>query len=476
MKKVFAVVLSLLVVFVLCSCGDTTEAPQTTDAVSNQATTTSSTVAEDEILENTTPPEDTNVCTHLWKQWVEKTKATCQTSGIKERNCLNCNTTEREKIKATDHEESDWTVEKVAKVGEDGLKYTKCIYCGKRMRQEQIPAIKEEHRHAVAQWVATKTPDCTNSGTQNGICSCGQTLETKAIAKLGHIPVTDKGVAATCTVNGLTEGSHCSVCDAVIVEQKSTDKLPHTEVVDKAVAATCTSEGLTEGSHCSVCDTVINKQKTVAKAAHTFVNGTCYCGATESLEFTLSSNSKYYILTGIGGYTGTVIKIPETYNGLPVEEIAANAFRANTSITSVRFNDAIIKIGGYAFYNCSNLSQDLNFPDSLKEIGDCAFKGCNKLPRVSLGSSMQVIGEGAFQSCSLLKTLTIPASMKKIGKYAFLGCSSMTDVYFEKTSGWICYHSNYYGGSEMGERALGYPPGACSFLVDLYSDRLWERN
>ena len=31
----------------------------------------------------------------------------------------------------------------------------------------------------------------------------------------------------------------------------------HTEVVDAAVPPTCQSEGLTEGSHCSVCNEII---------------------------------------------------------------------------------------------------------------------------------------------------------------------------------------------------------------------------
>ncbi len=52
--------------------------------------------------------------------------------------------------------------------------------------------------------------------------------------------------------------------------QKKIKATGHTEVTDKAVAATCTTTGLTEGSHCSVCDTVIVKQKTVAKKAHTY--------------------------------------------------------------------------------------------------------------------------------------------------------------------------------------------------------------
>ena len=43
----------------------------------------------------------------------------------------------------------------------------------------------------------------------------------------GHTAVVDKAAAATCTETGLTEGSHCSVCDEVIVAQTVVDALGH---------------------------------------------------------------------------------------------------------------------------------------------------------------------------------------------------------------------------------------------------------
>ena len=87
----------------------------------------------------------------------------------------------------------------------------------------------------------------------------------------GHTIVTDAAVAATCTATGLSEGSHCSVCGEIIVEQTVTPKAEHTIVTDAAVAATCTATGLTEGSRCSVCGKVIVAQKTIPIAKHTAV-------------------------------------------------------------------------------------------------------------------------------------------------------------------------------------------------------------
>ena len=41
-------------------------------------------------------------------------------------------------------------------------------------------------------------------------------------------------------------------------------------VVDKAVSATCEKNGLTEGSHCSVCQAVLKKQEVVSATGHKY--------------------------------------------------------------------------------------------------------------------------------------------------------------------------------------------------------------
>ncbi len=48
----------------------------------------------------------------------------------------------------------------------------------------------------------------------------------------------------------------------------------HTAVIDSAVAPTCTKDGLTEGSHCSVCNDTIVPQTKVAATGHTWAAAT----------------------------------------------------------------------------------------------------------------------------------------------------------------------------------------------------------
>ncbi len=63
---------------------------------------------------------------------------------------------------------------------------------------------------------------CTQKGKTGEICKkCGKTRNTKDIEELApHTPVVDAAVAPTETSDGLTEGSHCSVCGAVLQAQE----------------------------------------------------------------------------------------------------------------------------------------------------------------------------------------------------------------------------------------------------------------
>lgn len=62
---------------------------------------------------------------------------------------------------------------------------------------------------------------------------------------------------------GGEEIDHCERCDA-----ENPCHEGHTPAIDPAVSATCTDTGLTEGSHCAVCSAVLTAQQTIDARGH----------------------------------------------------------------------------------------------------------------------------------------------------------------------------------------------------------------
>ena len=282
---------------------------------------------------------------HTFGTWTTTKNATCTQVGTKSRKCTVCGKTETQTIAKTGHKSvTDKTIS--ATCTTDGkTEGSHCSVCGAVIKaQDTIKATG----HTFGNWTTTKSATCTESGTQIRKCeTCGAT-ESKSLSAKGHTEVVDKAIPATCTTDGKTEGSHCSVCGAVIkaqdtikatghtfgnwtttksatctesgtqirkcetcgaTESKSLSAKGHTEVVDKAIPATCTTDGKTEGSHCSVCGAVIKAQDTIKATGHTFGNwtttksATCTesgtqirkcetCGATESKSLSAKGHTE----------------------------------------------------------------------------------------------------------------------------------------------------------------------------------------
>ena len=126
-----------------------------------------------------------------------------------------------------------------------------------------------------------KDPTCTENGIITYMANFKNNAfkpQTKIVddkKATGHKVVVDQAKEATCTENGLTEGSHCSVCNEVIKKQEVIPSTGHKEVLDSAKEATCTNTGLTEGIHCSICNKIIKKQEIIPALGHDFKDGVC---------------------------------------------------------------------------------------------------------------------------------------------------------------------------------------------------------
>ena len=87
-------------------------------------------------------------------------------------------------------------------------------------------------KHSVIQAISAKEPTCTEQGNvaYYSCVHCGKcfsdatqakecSLEELAIPAKGHTEVIDEAVIPTYTSSGLTQGSHCSVCNEILIEQ-----------------------------------------------------------------------------------------------------------------------------------------------------------------------------------------------------------------------------------------------------------------
>lgn len=128
----------------------------------------------------------------------------------------------------------------------------------------------DEHTHAFGKWAVAKEPTCVDTGMQKREClECGYT-ESEKLEALGHTTAKTAAVKATCTTDGLTEGTHCSVCDEVLQAQDTIPAYGHAPLKDYAVDPTCVTGGLTEGSHCGMCGAVIEEQTEIPATGHKY--------------------------------------------------------------------------------------------------------------------------------------------------------------------------------------------------------------
>lgn len=274
------------------------------------------------------------------------------------------------------------TASKKATCKEKGYVTYKCTYSG--CDASYSKTLQKTDHTAVTDAAVEAT--CTESGkTEGSHCSVCDTVivAQETVPAKGHTEVTDKAVEATCTKSGKTKGSHCSVCDKVLVEQKIVPAKGHTEVVDKAVEATCSKTGLTEGSHCSVCNEVLVEQEVIKKKSHSYgeivtqaavgrngsiVNECIMCGKVKSET----------IICGINTIKLSATKY--TYNGkvqkpsVIVEDTKGNKLKEDTDYT-VTYASGCKKPGSYTvtvkFEGNYSGSKELTYTINVKKYSSC---------------------------------------------------------------------------------------------------------
>lgn len=159
-----------------------------------------------------------------------------------------------------------------------------------------------------------------------------------AICAHGNI-VTQNGIAATCTTNGMSEGKVCGDCGKVLVEQTAIAATGHSIETVAGTEATCTVNGTTESEKCSACGLVTKEGETIPALGHT---GGWSC---ERCSYSAGAWDKYYFVDEFDDPTD------EWYIGL----------KANATGTFSNSATTDSKLDVYILYGQTNSYPDLSF-------------------------------------------------------------------------------------------------------------------
>ena len=136
---------------------------------------------------------------------------------------------------------------------------------------------------------------------------------------------------------------------------------------------------------------------------------------------------RYWIVDATNKYTIAELKVPATYNNIPITAIYDNTkpgglLQGSINLQKVDLSSSNIEIiGAYCFNNCLKLSE-FKSSKCLKEVLGYAFKGAN-LKELTLYDGLETIKisafEDAFSDENELYVINIPDSVTSIGENAF---------------------------------------------------------
>ena len=200
-------------------------------------------------------------------------EATCTVAGVGKFQCKDCKAPATVKYQsiAPAHELGELIVDKAPTCGANGSGHKECANCDYVQKNITIPATG---KHTPVDSIIDAT--CTEGQKIGQVCSvCKATIKATAAVEgskpLGH-DIVETYVEASCdkAAHIKVECTRCNEADDEIVLDESyvglyKPALGHKATVVPAVEATCSKTGLTEGSKCSRCNAVLKAQEVVKK-------------------------------------------------------------------------------------------------------------------------------------------------------------------------------------------------------------------
>lgn len=316
-----------------------------------------------------------NTHTHTWSEWITIKEAECETSGLLQRYCIECNYTESKPINAFGHTEIiDKAVEPTAT--ENGLTEGKrCLVCGVILvKQEIMPALGYS---GLAYEVNADGKTCTITGI--GACT---DKDIHIVNYIDGYKVTAIGNRAFYACDNLVN---------VTIENNVTS-------IGEFAFSDCT--GLTS---ITIPDSI------------TYIGWLAFRGCTGLTNITVSNENKVY----------------QSIGNCLIQKSTKNLI-VGCQNSVIPTDGSVTAIYSYAFYNCTGLTS-ITISQHITFISDAAFYGCTGLTSITIPNSIKRINNGTFYGCTGLTNISIPNSVTLIAFDAFNGCTNLANITFDGT-------------------------------------------
>ena len=141
------------------------------------------------------------------------------------------------------------------------------------------------------------------------------------------------------------------------------------------------------------------------------------------------SNHSHVIVLGFSGESIADLVIPDTIDGLPVTEIAENAFANDSDIETVTLGANLTRIGRSAFSYDNNIVS-VSGMNRLTYIDESAFEGASSLEGdISFSSYLLYIGSMAFANTSIENIAFADIGNPEVVEDAFKECTQLESVH-----------------------------------------------
>jgi|GEM_PF-1366158 len=217
---------------------------------------------------------------------------TCTETGKKDRYCTACDYIVADiDIDALGHNKSFDPGTPATCTTDGSTDYITCLRCLEVLQEREVlPALGHDYILDTA-----KPATCSVGGYEIWVCRNNNNhkeTRNETMPTGEHIEKAVKGYEATCLENGLTEGTECEQCGAVLVPQNIILADGHDLIIDKYVAPTCVDTGLTEGAHCEDCDYTV-PQEVIPALGHDWADFTAEAATCTKPGFTAGSKCRF---------------------------------------------------------------------------------------------------------------------------------------------------------------------------------------